>query len=82
MQIRIYMPLLPVFWAFFVVLSVVLMRFFCIFSGWAASFSWAHANGRSAGPKAVVFGHKKSPKRGGFIGVMVVLTTFVPYSSS
>nr|WP_156124790.1 hypothetical protein [Capnocytophaga canimorsus] len=24
--------------------------------------SWAHANGRSAGPKAVVFGHKKAPK--------------------
>ncbi|MFJ1424718.1 hypothetical protein ACILD6_01075 [Capnocytophaga canimorsus] len=80
-QIRIYMPLLPVFWVFFVTLSVTLILKIG-FLGWGVPFSWAHANGRSAGPKAVVFGHKKSPKRGGFIRVMVVLTTFVPYNSS
>ncbi|WP_212892591.1 hypothetical protein [Capnocytophaga canimorsus] len=81
MQIRIYMPLLPLFWAFFALLTALLTPKIG-FLGWGVPFSWAHANGRLAGPKAVVSGHKKSPKRGGFIGVMVVLTTFVPYSSS
>ncbi|CEN50979.1 hypothetical protein CCAN11_2230011 [Capnocytophaga canimorsus] len=56
------------FGCFFVTLSVTLILKIG-FLGWGVPFSWAHANGRSAGPKAVVFGHKKSPKKGLFYWV-------------
>ena len=45
--------------------------------GWVVPFSWAHSNGRSADPKVMVLGHKKSPKRACFIGVLYILRGFL-----